>query len=157
MVSAASHVEDHDHSECVDTALRKAESICAARGLRLTALRKQVLTLVWDSHAPVGAYDILDKMAEQGQRKAPPTVYRALEFLLEAGLIHRLDSLNAFIGCAHPGAPHNGQFLICGECNQVIEIHANAVQNVVQKAASEHGFVARHAVLEVQGTCADCQ
>lgn len=88
----------HDHSRCVTHALTEAESICTRQGLRLTALRKRVLELVWHSHKPLGAYDILGVLSEEdGRRAAPPTVYRALDFLLENGLVHRIASLNAFI------------------------------------------------------------
>ena len=91
----------HDHSRCVSHALAEAEAICARQGLRLTALRKRVLELVWASHKPLGAYDILGVLSdEDGRRAAPPTVYRALDFLLENGLVHRIASLNAFVGCS---------------------------------------------------------
>src|SRR3546814_13619005 len=93
----------HDHDHCVSHALAEADSLCARQGVRLTALRKRVLELVWQSHKPLGAYDILAQLTEQdGRRAAPPTVYRALDFLLENGLVHRIASLNAFIGCNHP-------------------------------------------------------
>ena len=94
----------HDHSRCVAEALAEAEALCAKQGTRLTTLRKRVLELVWASHKPLGAYDILGVLSEEdGRRAAPPTVYRALDFLLENGLVHRIASLNAFIGCVHPG------------------------------------------------------
>jgi len=90
----------HDHSRCVSHALAEAETICARQGLRLTALRKRVLELVWASHKPLGAYDILGVLSdEDGRRAAPPTVYRALDFLLENGLVHRIASLNAITDC----------------------------------------------------------
>ena len=97
----------HDHSHCVTHALGEAESLCTKSGVRLTDLRRRVLELVWQSHKPLGAYDILAVLSEQdGRRAAPPTVYRALDFLLENGLVHRIASLNAFIGCNHPGHAH---------------------------------------------------
>src|SRR3546814_13298582 len=103
----------HDHSHCVHTALSEADAICARQGLRLTALRKRVLELVWQSHRPLGAYDILAVLSEQdGRRAAPPTVYRALAFLLENGLVHRIASLNAFIGYHHQEHPSQGQILL---------------------------------------------
>ena len=102
----------HDHSHCVHSALSEADVLCAQKGLRLTALRRRVLELVWQSHKPLGAYDILAVLSEQdGRRAAPPTVYRALDFLLDNGLVHRIASLNAFIGCSHPEHAHQGQFL----------------------------------------------
>src|SRR5687767_3862769 len=100
----------HDHALCVDDALAAAERQCAAKGARLTEQRRRVLELIWKSHAPVGAHTLLDRLREQGVRAQPPTVYRALEFLVENGLIHRIESLNAYIGCAEPAERHVGQF-----------------------------------------------
>lgn len=147
----------HDHSACVAGALRSAEEICTSRGLRLTAMRRQVLELVWSSHKPVGAYELLDALASNGKRSAPPTVYRALDFLRDAGLVHRLDSLNAFVGCADPGSPHNGQFLICRSCKQVTEIDAGTISDAVESTALACGFVAERQTLEVQGICSECR
>ena len=138
------------------TALERAEAICEARGLRLTELRRHVLELVWAGHKPVGAYDVLDALAEAGRRAAPPTVYRALDFLMEAGLVHRLDSLNAYIGCPDPAHAHSGQFLICRECHGVIELDASAINNRIEAAAAEAGFTAEQQMLEVRGLCSAC-
>ncbi len=109
--------------------MSEADALCARQGLRLTALRRRVLELVWQSHKPLGAYDILAVLSEQdGRRAAPPTVYRALDFLLENGLVHRISSLNAFIGCNHPEHAHQGQFLICRECHAAIELEQKVHQ-----------------------------
>ena len=116
----------HDHDDCISTALRAAERVCRDKGLRFTGIRRRVLELVWASHRPIGAYEILDKLNRQGRKAAPPTVYRALEFLIEAELVHRLDSLNAFIGCPDPGSSHAGQFLICRRCRSVAELDDDA-------------------------------
>ena len=94
--------DGHDHRRCVADALDKAEALCSDRGARLTKLRCRVLELVWNSHAPIGAYDVLRRLSQEHQSAAPPTVYRALDFLLEQGLIHRIESLNAYIGCPVP-------------------------------------------------------
>src|SRR5690606_10698879 len=89
----------HDHEQCVSDALAAAEQVCERSGARLTPVRRGVLGLVWQSHRPMGAYDLLDTLArEDDRRPAPPTVYRALDFLQEHGLVHRIASLNAFIG-----------------------------------------------------------
>ena len=98
------HAHDHDH--CIETALGDAESVCIERGVRLTVLRKRVLEIVWQSHRPLGAYAILDVLAADGRRAAPPTVYRALDFLQENGLVHRIASMNAFVGCPMPDRRH---------------------------------------------------
>jgi Fur family zinc uptake transcriptional regulator len=111
-----------------------------AKGLRLTALRRRVLELVWQSHKPLGAYDILAVLSEQdGRRAAPPTVYRALDFLLENGLVHRISSLNAFIGCNHPEHAHQGQFLICRECHAAIELEQKSISDAIIASAQMSG------------------
>jgi Fur family zinc uptake transcriptional regulator len=134
-----------------------AEDLCRQRGLRFTALRRRVLALVWDSHKPVGAYDILDQLGAAGRRAAPPTVYRALDFLIEAGLVHRLDSLNAFIGCPDPARSHSGQFLICRHCRTVLELNDLDIDKLVEDKAKQLGFSAVHQMLEIQGLCSECR
>lgn len=147
----------HDHGTCVAQAIETAERVCRERGLRFTRLRRRVLELVWNSHKPVGAYDILEQLGGDGRRAAPPTVYRALEFLIEAGLVHRLDSLNAFIGCPEPQRSHTGQFLICGRCHSVAELDDDEIVAVVEQKAGALGFTATHQMLEIQGLCGACQ
>ena len=114
---------DHDHKACQGEALERAELICAERGVRLTDTRKRVLELVWSGHKPLGAYDILDALRRERDGAAPPTVYRALEFLMGLGLIHRIESLNAFVGCTDPETPHRAQFLICDQCGTTAELN----------------------------------
>lgn len=148
----------HDHSRCVSHALAEAESICTRQGLRLTTLRKRVLELVWASHKPLGAYDILAVLSEEdGRRAAPPTVYRALDFLLENGLVHRIASLNAFVGCSHPEHAHQGQFLICRSCNAAIELEQAAISDAIIAGAAGVGFAVESQTVEVVGLCAGCR
>lgn len=148
----------HDHSRCVAEALAEAEQICARQGTRLTALRKRVLELVWASHKPLGAYDILAVLSEEdGRRAAPPTVYRALDFLLENGLVHRIASLNAFIGCAHPEHAHQGQFLICKSCHAAIELEQPTISQAIIGSAKDVGFIVESQTVEVIGLCAGCR
>ncbi|UVE17896.1 transcriptional repressor [Pseudomonas sp. LS44] len=148
----------HDHSHCVHNALSEAEALCERQGVRLTALRKRVLELVWQSHKPLGAYDILGVLTEEdGRRAAPPTVYRALDFLLENGLVHRIASLNAFVGCNHPAHVHQGQFLICRTCRAAIELQQPAISQVIIDGAAEVGFSVEQQTVEVVGVCAGCR
>jgi Fur family zinc uptake transcriptional regulator len=148
----------HDHSHCVNHALAEAEAICARQGLRLTALRKRVLELVWQSHKPLGAYDILAVLSEEdGRRAAPPTVYRALDFLLENGLVHRISSLNAFVGCSHPEHAHQGQFFICRDCHAAIELENPAISEAISQCAASVGFVVDTQTVEVVGQCSGCR
>jgi Fur family zinc uptake transcriptional regulator len=147
----------HDHGDCVEQAIETADRLCREKGLRFTRLRRRVLQLVWTSHKPVGAYDILEQLNREGRRAAPPTVYRALEFLIEAELVHRLDSLNAFVGCADPSSSHTGQFLICRACRSVAELDDRDISDIVQRTAANLGFTAVHQMLEIQGLCEVCQ
>ncbi|KPX39414.1 Zinc uptake regulation protein [Pseudomonas syringae pv. helianthi] len=148
----------HDHSHCVHSALAEADALCAKQGLRLTTLRRRVLELVWQSHKPLGAYDILAVLSdEDGRRAAPPTVYRALDFLLENGLVHRIASLNAFTGCNHPTHTHQGQFLICRLCHAAIELQHPAISNAVVDAAAGVGFAVEGQTVEIVGVCAGCK
>lgn len=147
----------HDHDDCVTAALVAAERVCRDKGLRFTGSRRLVLELVWTSHKPVGAYEILDRLNAQGKRAAPPTVYRALEFLIEADLVHRLDSLNAFVGCPDPGNSHIGQFLICRQCRSVAELDDDDINALVGQKAADLGFTAVRQMVEIQGLCQDCR
>jgi len=148
----------HDHTRCVSHALAEADTLCARAGVRLTELRKRVLELVWQSHKPLGAYDILAVLSEQdGRRAAPPTVYRALDFLLENGLVHRIASLNAFVGCNHPEQPHQGQFLICRTCHAAIELEQAEVSQAIDEAARSVNFSVEAQTVEVVGLCATCR
>ena len=151
------HGHDHDHAGCVEAALGDAERLCARRGARLTKLRRRVLERVWRSHAPVGAYDILDSLRAESRRAAPPTVYRALAFLMEQGLVHRLESRNAYIGCAMPADPHSGQFLICGECGAVGEVADSAIAQTVARRTEELGFSLHGQTIELTGLCPQCR
>ena len=148
----------HDHSHCVHTALAEADALCARQGVRLTALRRRVLELVWQSHKPLGAYDILAVLSEQdGRRAAPPTVYRALDFLLENSLVHRIASLNAFIGCNRPEHAHQGQFLICRNCHVAIELEQAAISDAIINSAKDVGFSVEAQTVEVVGLCGNCR
>lgn len=147
----------HDHLRCVHQAMTVAEALCLAQGLRLTELRRQVLERVWASHCPVGAYALLEQLVQDGRRAAPPTVYRSLEFLLDLGLIHRVASLNAFIGCASPGAVHRAQLFICDQCHQVIELDTAPIDGALSQQAAALGFTVHRQTLEFSGLCSWCR
>ena len=135
------------HERCVRLALERAERLCRRRGARLTALRRRVLELVWQSHRAVKAYDVLNQLGRAGKAAKPPTVYRALDFLMAHGLVHRVDSLNAFVGCARPGAAHSAQFLICDDCGDVREMDAPSINRAVKRRADEVGFHLAHRII----------
>jgi len=147
----------HDHGKCVRSALARAEIICAVHGVRLTELRRHVFELVWQSHTPVGAYDVLERLSAGSRKAQPPTVYRALEFLLGQGLIHRIESLNAYIGCAVPGDDHAGQFLICRDCGVAAELVDQRIDDAIGKGAAAAGFSIERPTVELEGVCARCR
>jgi len=150
--------------EDVTKALAAAEARCLRAGAQLTELRRQVLALVLASEQPLGAYALLDKLKAQRPGAAPPTVYRALDFLLERGLIHKVERLNAFVGCVEAGHDHGAgpdhhhphQFLICRDCGMTVEISDPAVAHALADAAARVGFRVGNATVEVEGLCAAC-
>lgn len=143
----------HDHHNCITQALAAAEDECRRRGARLTDIRRRVLELVWRSHAPIGAYALLQALG----KAAPPTVYRALDFLLAHGLIHRIEKLNAYVGCAHPGHDQPGQFLLCRRCGRAAELNDATIEAAVRDAAGRHGFEIASLTVEAEGICPACR
>ena len=146
----------HNHSQCVHQALAHAETLCRQRGLRLTPIRRQILELVWAGHHPVKAYDLIDTLRGRGVRAGPPTIYRTLDFLLKAGLIHRLDTVNAFIGCGAHGRPHTGLFFICQGCGDVVELDAPAAARLIGAEAEALEFEVQPQAVEILGHCRRC-
>lgn len=147
----------HNHQRCIAEALDKAAELCRERGARLTELRRRVLELVWRSHEPIGAYAILEELQRSRTGAAPPTVYRALDFLLGQGLIHRIESLNAFVGCPTPDRRHSGQFLICSDCGRVAEIDDSKVGSAIARSAASQGFTVDRLTVELRGRCPACK
>lgn len=147
--------QPHNHEHCRASALQRAHDLCQSRQVRLTQRRQQVLELLLDAHKPMGAYDLLQVLNQSEQNIMPPIVYRALEFLQEQGLVHRIESQNTFIACDHPGHGGNVQFFICQQCERVAEVEQNGFP--AQQQAEHLGFQARTAVVEVAGICAECQ
>ncbi len=154
--SSSTARSSHDHSACIRQALRNAESVCAEHHARLTPLRRRVLELIWHSHQPVLAYELLDRLRSERARAAPPTVYRALDFLMAQGLVHRIESLNAFIGCSMPGHEHSGQFLICDRCRTVAELDDRDIGALISRRARDSGYEVARQTVEVIGRCKAC-
>lgn len=148
--------QQHNHASCVKAALSEAENTCLKSGLKLTKIRREVLSLVWESHAPIKAYELLERMHQKNPKVAPPTVYRALEFLQKAGVVHRIESLNAYVGCGDPSKPHRGQFLICDSCGAVAEINAKKITNTLNEQAAKLGFNTQNQLVEIKGICPQC-
>jgi Fur family transcriptional regulator, zinc uptake regulator len=148
----------HDHDRCSADAIAHAEKLCAERGQRLTPMRRKVLEILTASHIPLGAYDIMDKAAGNGPRPAPITIYRALDFLREQGLVHRIESRNAFLAC---GGNHLADalvvFLICESCGAAGEAPASAVSQSLADAAKSADFTPKMSVIEITGICSNCR
>ena len=155
---------DHDHQHCRTTALERAERLCGEKGLRLTAQRRMVLDVMLESHAPATAYEIMDRIAEVAHRPSPISVYRALDFLVANGFVHRIESRNAFLACSavHQG-PGEGDrapallFMLCEACGAATEAESVDLAEVLGTLAGRSGFTVASSVLEVKGLCAACR
>lgn len=147
----------HDHASCVDTAVKRAHQLCEAQSVRLTPLRESVLRALLSSHKALGAYEIIEKLQEDGRRLAPISVYRVIEVLVDAGLVHRLESQNAFFACL---AEHSDMrsllVLVCKNCARVAEAEAPSAWKAIKSITQMNGFSVSETILEIQGTCADC-
>ncbi|HYS48845.1 MAG TPA: transcriptional repressor [Xanthobacteraceae bacterium] len=149
---------DHDHGRCSADAMAHAEALCAARGERLTPTRRRVLEALAASHRPIGAYEIIDLLARRGPRPAPITVYRALDFLLAQGLVHRIESRNAFLACINNHETGTMVvFLLCERCGAVGEAPSTAVADTLTAAAKSAGFTPKTPVIEITGVCSHCR
>jgi Fur family zinc uptake transcriptional regulator len=145
----------HDHDSCISAALAAADSACVDRKVRMTPVRRRVLEILLESHSALGAYDVLARLDAEGLGSKPPVAYRALSFLVEQGFAHRIERLNAFIACAHPGVTHDAAFMICRKCGTVAE--AQASSRSLNQAAAANGFQLEQTVIEAEGICPACQ
>ena len=149
---------DHDHNRCAAEAISHAEAVCRERAQKFTPIRRQVLQALLSSHRPLGAYEVIDELAKSMPRPAPITVYRALDFLMANGLVHRIESRNAFIACINNHASGSlVVFLICERCGAVGEAPARAVAEALRVAANAAAFVPKTPVIEITGVCAHCR
>jgi Fur family zinc uptake transcriptional regulator len=146
----------HNHEKCTAELLSRAERTCERRGSRLTGQRRDVLNCVAQSHSAVGAYDIIERMASHGPRPAPITVYRALDFLETHGLVHKIESRNAFVACTHPHEGQPAAMLVCENCGLVAELDMPALFASLAAAAEAQGFRVNRSVVELTGLCAAC-
>ncbi len=147
----------HDHAHCSGDVLAQAEAMVVAEGLRLTPVRRRVLEILLEAHRALGAYDVLNRLAAEGFGNQPPVVYRALDFLVEHGLAHRIQRLNAFAACMHPGTAHAPVFLICRTCHVVAEADGASVGSALVVAAGAAGFAVERSTVEALGLCPQCR
>jgi Fur family zinc uptake transcriptional regulator len=155
VASSAFPAPEHDHGLCLEEAMERAHTAFQNKGLKLTPLRRSVFREIAASHKAIGAYEVLDKLAARGERLAPISVYRAIEALVAAGIVHRFESRNAFFAC-HAGHEMRQLVLACEACGRVAEVDADKVFAAIDRSADTAGFSAKGAVVEVWGTCAAC-
>lgn len=146
----------HNHSRCIADALRAADGLCADRGLQFTPVRRRVLEILLERHRALGAYDILEVLAAEGLGAQPPVAYRALDFLVQNGLAHRIERLNAYAACAHLGQAHVPAFLICRACNTVAEAETELTRGRLATIAEAAGFAIERVAIEAEGLCPAC-
>ena len=146
----------HDHHRCSAATMQKAEALLARRNARLTPVRRRTLEILLESHRAMGAYEVLDRLVEAGFGSQPPVAYRALEFLVDHGLAHRIRRLNAFAACMHPGVAHQAAFLICRGCDHVAEAPSDDVARALDSAAADLGFSIERTTVEALGLCPAC-
>ena len=156
---AHTHTHSHANTPCspqeADAFLAEADDLVRAKGQKLTPIRRKVLHLLLESEEPAKAYDLLANLDGEGAAK-PPTVYRALDFLQEMGLAHKIESLNAYVACGHANHAHSAVFLICDECGAAEELHAVKTSEALEAETQAAGFTVRSAVIEARGTCRNC-
>ena len=142
--------------------LQSAARLCQEKGLAFTLLRRQVYELIAAETTPVGAYDLLDRLKQQRANAAPVTVYRTLDFLQDAGLVHRIDALQAYAACEvhghseHEATDHGGLVLVCSRCKQLTEFEDDTLEHQIERAASRRGFQVAHRLIEIRGLCGRC-
>jgi Fur family zinc uptake transcriptional regulator len=142
----------------MNAAISRAHEICAKSNARLTATREAILKLLWQSHQPLGAYQLQQQLSKVTDKPvAPPTIYRAIEFLIDLGLVHRIPSLNAFIGCPFPNSDHSNIFLICQECKTVAEMADNRVNSLLESLCDMVNFKHGSQIIEIFGCCPNCK
>lgn len=146
----------HDHKACINNAIHQAEQLCIERGVQLTPIRHKILELIWESHQAVKAYDLLERIKPFNDSAKPATVYRALDFLIGQRLIHRVESMNAFIGCNHLETQHDLLLLICERCHEIEERPAAKVMESLSQELNCAGFAAQRKSIEIHGLCSRC-
>ena len=141
----------------INNLIGKAKTFCEQQGARFTPQREKVYQIMLIKNRPMGAYELLDNLKQTEDSAKPATVYRALDFLLDFGLVHKLESTNSFVACHHFGCSHPVQFLICDSCGDVAEIQSTGIEGKLIEQAKSHGFLISKQTIEAHGLCSDCQ
>lgn len=141
----------------IEAALSRAQLICTMRSARLTPVRRRVLELILSSDQPMGAYALLGELQRGRGKLGPPTVYRALEFLLAHKLIHKVETSSAFIACVDIEHPHESQFMICDDCGATEELHDEDIVRSLRRLGERRGFAVERQIVEAHGLCPACR
>lgn len=147
----------HNHAACIENGMDAALAECERSGLQLTPVRQRVLEILLKEHRAIGAYDLLDQLRAEGLGSQPPVIYRALDFLVKHGFVHKIEKLNAFVACNHPGEDHTPMFLICADCSATLETFAELKSSLLSETALEVGFSIENTVMEAVGLCPTCK
>jgi len=149
-------LQSHDHAHCMREAIATAHTICQTKKIRLTPIRLRIFELIWSNHKAVGAYDLLEILQRENPKAKPVTIYRALDFLLAAGLIHKVASLNAFVGCSTPETSHHSVLLICDNCQNTREVASQSLYEAICEIGEKNAFLPQQPTFELHGYCAAC-
>ncbi len=149
--------KSHDHTACIDTTIQAVKDNCEKNKLQLTPIRCRVLEIMLQEHRAWGAYEILDRLRDEGHSAQPPIAYRALDFLVKNSFAHKIEQLNAFIACSHPGRPHAPVFMICRSCDTIAEDHNTPTKGPMEASAAAAGFLIERTIVEAVGLCPNCQ
>jgi Fur family zinc uptake transcriptional regulator len=150
--------QDHDHVRSINAAIKQAQQKCTDANVSLNSTREAILRLLWHSNRPLGAYQLQQQLAKVADKPiAPPTIYRALEFLQDLRLVHKIPSLNAFIGCPFPNSEHSNIFLICEKCNIVAEVSDRKTNQLLQEICQKANFKLNSQIIELFGICPNCE
>ena len=145
----------HNHNNCISTSLSELEKYCQKSDQKLSKVRRKVLEILLESHKALGAYEILDKLKSNGFASQPPVAYRAINFLLKVGFVHKIEKFNSYIACTNPGKSHKPAFLICRKCNLVSET-IQKPSNEISLEAKNNNFCIENSIIEIIGVCQNC-
>ncbi len=148
--------KNHDHKECSKTVIEHAKEVCRKGSLNLTPIRKKVLEIVASNHKPARAYDLLAKLKEGGFSDKPPTVYRALDFLIEHKMVHKLNTINAYVACFNNETEEVSCFLICEKCQDIEEFQDEGIIKAIANISKSKNIDVRNINLEISFKCDQC-
>ncbi len=157
MAAAKPPTTAHDHDACISRVLTEVDASSDLNHLKLTPQRRRALEILLESHKALGAYDLLERFQAEGLGSKPVTAYRALEFLIRNGFVHKIEGLNAYVACMHPAEFHHPAFMVCRNCRTVAEAESEPAKGVLGQAARAVGFTIDHTIVEAVGLCATCQ